>query len=384
MESISAPGTPAIKPYRFGFVLNTTLGNHTRYVNFRKYAERDEEIEFVWAPANHYTPPDFPSRLRFLPAPLFMRARMLQQAWPVLGQLGTFDAVMVHLFEVDVLCALRSHLRRTPLHVSSTDEAPITDRRSYPLYPNELKKPVWRQKLRLALDRWRVRRTDCFIPFSSFVANILVRDCGAPSDCVHPLHVGMDLELWKSEPKADATQNDRLQILFVGGDFVRKGGAILLEVFKNRFQNVADLHLVTKQAPATLPEHVHVYSDFSPNDPRLTRLYASMDVLVVPTTADLGPLWVFLEAMAMRLPVIGTDTGSGTEVIRHGDTGLIVKINDAESLGTAIQTLLDNPRLRRQMGERGRELIETNFDARVNVPRILAIMKNAVKKAGRR
>jgi glycosyltransferase involved in cell wall biosynthesis len=384
MKSIDSQVPARRRPYRFGFVLNTTLGNLTRYENFKKYAERDQDIEFTWAPVSHYTPPDLPSRLRFLPAPLFMRARVIQQAWPALARLGQMDAVMIHLFEAELLCALRSCLFRQPVLISSTDEAPITDRRNYPLYPNDHKKSAWRQKLRLAVDRWRVRRMDGFVPFSSFVADILVRDCDVRRDRVHPLHVGMDFELWKSEPKAEPAADQRLQILFVGGDFVRKGGMTLLEVFRSRFQNVADLHLVTKQAPKALPAHVQVHDDFLPNDPRLTRLYASSDVLVVPTTADLGPLWVFLEAMAMRLPVIATDVGAAAEVSRHGETGLLVKVDDAESLGAAIQTLLENPALRRQMGERGRELVELKFNASINVPKILALMKGAVMQATQR
>lgn len=384
MNPINSQEARPGKPYRFGFVLSTTLGNLTRYENFKKYAERDAEIEFIWAPVCHYTPPDLPSRLRFLPAPLFMRARVLQQAWPALKRLGQMDAVMIHLFEAEVLCALRSYLGNGPVRISSTDEAPITNRHTYPLYPSEHTKSAWRQKLRLALDRWRVRRMDSFVPFSNFAADILIRDCGVASERVHPLHVGMDLELWKSAPKVESHGNGRFQILFVGGDFVRKGGMTLLEVFRTRFQNVADLHLVTKQAPKALPANVHVHDDFKPNDPRLTALYASSDVLVVPTTADLGPLWVFLEAMAMRLPVIATDVGAGTEAIRHGETGLIVKVDDAESLGAAIQTLLENPALCRQMGERGRELIEQKFNASTNVPKILALMKSAVNQAGKR
>lgn len=384
MTSTSTQAARPGKPYRFGFVLTTTLGNYTRYVNFRKYAERDPDVEFIWAPVSHYTPPDFPSRLRFLPAPLFMRARLLQQAWPALRRLGQMDAVMIHLFEAEILCALRSHLRRTPVLISSTDEAPITDRLTYPLYPNDHKKSVRRQKFRLALDRWRAGRMDGFVPFSKFVANILVRDCGVASEKMHPLHVGMDLELWQSAPRTESPANARPQILFVGGDFVRKGGNTLLDVFKARFQDVADLHLVTKQAPKALPANVYVHDDFEPNDPRLTALYASSDVLVVPTTADLGPLWVFLEALAMRLPVIATDVGAGTEVVRHGETGLIVKVADAESLGAAIQSLLENPALRRQMGERGRALIEQQFNASINVPKILALMKSSVDQARKR
>jgi glycosyltransferase involved in cell wall biosynthesis len=123
---------------------------------------------------------------------------------------------------------------------------------------------------------------------------------------------------------------------------------------------------------------VYVHDDFEPNDPRLARLYRECDLLVVPTTADTGPLWVFMEAMAMRLPVIGTDTGANKELVQHGKTGLIVKIGDGAELGAAIETLLGDAELRRAMGERGRELVEARHSARINVPLILARMKRAV------
>ena len=366
------------RSYRFGFMLNTTLGNMTRYQNLRKYAQREPDVTLTWAPVNHYTPPDLASRLRFLPAPLFMRARVLQQAWPVLGRLSDFDAVMIHLFEADVLCALRGCVRAAPLRFSSTDEAPITDRSTYPLYPKDLAKSRLRHESRLALDRWRVRHTDYFVPFSQFVADILTRDCAAPPDRVHALHVGMDLELWECPPRAPRPPGRRLRLLFVGGDFVRKGGMLLLEVFERFFQQSAELHLVTKQAPKRLPPHVHVYDDFNPNDERLRRLYSQVDLLVVPTTADVGPLWVFLEAMAMGLPVIGTPVGAAIEVVKDGETGFMVKVGDAEGLRQAIQQLCDHPELVDAMGARGRALIETHYNAARNVPRIIGLMKQGV------
>lgn len=376
------PSPSGSRPYRFGFVLTTTLGNMTRYQNLRKYAERDPEIEFTWAPVSHYTSPDVPSRLRFLPPPLFMRARVFQQAWPVLGQLGRFDAVMIHLFEADVLCALRSCLRPLPLRFSSTDEAPITNRATYPLYPSEMAKPPWRHKIRLAIDRWRVRHTDYFVPFTRWAGDILVRDCAAPADRVFAMHVGMDLELWQAPPKQARVNGERLKLLFVGGDFERKGGLLLLEIFDAHFRDVAELHVVSKQAPAGVPQNVHVHTDFEPNDARLRQLYAEVDAMVVPSTADIIP-WAFLEAMAMRLPVIATRVGATTEVVRDGETGYAVPIGDAQALRTAIRRLVDDPALVRRLGDRGREIIDEHYDAAKNVPAILQMMKDAVDSAGR-
>ena len=370
------PSTRAKKPYRFGFILNTTVGNMTRYQNLRKYAERDPEIEFTWAPVSHYIAPDLRSRLRFLPPALFMRARVMQQTWPVLGRLGQLDAVMIHLFEADVLCALRGCLLSKPLRFSSTDEAPITDRSTYPMYPAEAAKPPWRYGARLALDRWRVRHTDHFVPFTQWGADILIRDCGAPKGRVHPLHVGMDLELWRSSPKPPRLPADRLKLLFVGGDFIRKGGALLLEVFSRYFQNTAELHLVSRQAPDSLPPHVHLHNDLEPNDGRLRRLYSEVDVVVVPSTADLIP-WVYLEALTMRLPVIATRVGATTEVVRDGETGFAVPVGDGEALRQAIQRIVDDHALAWHMGQQGRALIEAHCDAAKNVPAILQTMKDA-------
>lgn len=369
---------PAGKPYRFGFLLNTSLGNMTRYVNLRKYAERDGDVEFVWAPASHYTPPDHPSRLRFLPEPLFMRARVMQQAQPVLGELGRLDAVMVHLFEGEVVCALRSYLSRRPILISATDEAPIVDPDTYPMYPQELAKSRLRRKLRLMLDLWRMRRFHQFVPFSEWAARILVEQCGVPAAKVHPMHVGMDLELWKSSPKARVAAGSLPRILFVGGDFVRKGGALLLDVFAKRFQGRAELHLVSKQTPAELPPGVRAYRDFEPNDARLIELYAASDLMVVPTRADIGPVWAVLEGMAMRLPIICCDTGAVPEQVMDGTTGILVGVDDPAGLTAAIDKLLNDEALRIRMGEQGRALVESRYNAETNVPLMLQLMKNAV------
>ena len=374
-------GRPS-RRYRFGFVLNVTLGNMTRYLNLRKYAERDAEVDCSWAPVSHYTPPELPSRLRFLPDPLFMRARVLQQAAPLLSRLGGLDALMIHLFEAELICALRSYVARLPLLISSTDEAPIVDRQRYPLYPSDLRKPVWRQKLRLALDFWRIRRTDFFIPFSQWAADILVDGCGAPREKVRAIHVGLDLDVWRLP--TTHPRGPRIKILFVGGDFVRKGGNLLLDVFAAEFGDAAELHLVTRQAPSTLPPHVVVHDDLGPNDPRFIELYARVDMLVVPTTADTGPLWVFLEAMAMGLPIIGTDTGSNSELVRHGETGYIVPIGDGRALAHAMRSLSNDAELRRSMGTRGRQLVEAKYSAAVNVPLILRCMKDVVDMQGAR
>jgi glycosyltransferase involved in cell wall biosynthesis len=340
-------------------------------------------LHFEWAPVSHYDTDPGSRPWRFLPAGLRVRLFVLQQTLPVMRRLDQLDAVMVHLFEADLILPLRRLFKKSPLLFSSTDEAPIVDRATYPLYPDEIKKPVWRQKLRLAIDRWRVRHTDFFVPYSRWVGEVIEKGCGAPADRVHPIHVGVDLEIW---PRVVRTERPagRVKILFVGGDFVRKGGDLLLEVFSSRFSDVAELHLVGRQAPQVLPPHVYAHRDLNPNDGRLRERYADADVFVQPSTADLGPTWAALEALSCGLPVIATDVGAMREVVRSRETGFLIPVGDAGALAEAMQALIDDPALRQRMGHNGRDLIEQHYSAAVNVPRILQVMKDAVDQRRQR
>ena len=357
--------------YRFGFVLTTAAGNMTRYQNLRKYADRDPEVECVWAPVKHYLEPD---PFRRLPGPLRSRAIVMREAAPVMDQIGQLDAVMFHAFEPYVLSVLRYGAAQKPLLVWSQDNPPLSGSASEPSYGGVHARSAGRRRLRYRFDQWCLRRTGLFVPFSAWAGGILVRECGVPAPKVCPIHVGLDLELWPFVPPPGSA---RPQILFVGGDFERKGGDLLLQVYSERFAGQADLHLVTKEPPAVLPPGVRVYTDLGPNDPRLRALYAEADVFVLPTRADVSS-WVALEAMATGRPVISTRMGGIPDIVRHGETGYLIAPGDENALAEALGVLLADPALRRKMGTAGRAVAEREFSAAVSVPRLLDAMKQAV------
>lgn len=62
---------------------------------------------------------------------------------------------------------------------------------------------------------------------------------------------------------------------------------------------------------------------------------------------------VFVEAAAAGLPVIGTDVGGVSEMLRDGETGLLVPLRDAAALTAALTSLIDDPDRRRAMGRAG-------------------------------
>lgn len=178
------------------------------------------------------------------------------------------------------------------------------------------------------------------------------------------------------------TRNDagcRPRILFVGSDFTRKGGDLLLEVFRERLSARADLHLVTGKLSNPLPANTFLHNGLIPNDARLRDLFAQADLFVLPTRADLSPN-VVLEAMATGIPVVATRVGAISEMVRDGETGFLVRPNDGAALAERIETVLSDPDRRRQMGSCARRIAERAFSAGVNVPRILVLMKQAADK----
>ncbi|MCC7517648.1 MAG: glycosyltransferase [Verrucomicrobiae bacterium] len=85
----------------------------------------------------------------------------------------------------------------------------------------------------------------------------------------------------------------------------------------------------------------------------LSRAYASADAFVFPSTTDTFGN-VVLEAQASGLPTIVTNVGGPRELVRDGETGLVVPGQDAAALLDAMRRLAADPALRRKMGEAAR------------------------------
>jgi glycosyltransferase involved in cell wall biosynthesis len=360
--------------YRFGFALTTALGNKTRYLNLRKYADRDSEVQCVWAPITHYLEPDPYSRF---PGPVRSQLILNREAAAIVNNLSSMDSVIIHAFQLFSYVSLVKMLKHRPLLVWYQDYAPFRDVKMLVNYGHMVKES-WRRKLRYLLEVWFTRKADLYFPWSDWARDILINDCRVPGNKIHVVNVGVDLELWPYKPKPIEV-NALPRILFVGGDFKRKGGDLLLEIFSRHFSHLAHLDLVTKQAPEELPANVRVHTDLGPNDPRLRQLYNQCDVFVLPTRADMSSI-ASIEAMATGRPVISTPVGGITSLIRDGENGFLVQPGDGPMLRERLRLLLGDAALRRRMGERGRQLVERDLNAEVGASRMLSILKEAVDR----
>jgi glycosyltransferase involved in cell wall biosynthesis len=87
----------------------------------------------------------------------------------------------------------------------------------------------------------------------------------------------------------------------------------------------------------------------------------STDVFLLASVSE-GLSTATLEAMAMEVPVVVTDTGGMREAVTDGVEGLVVPSRDPEALAQALATLADDVVLRRELGVKGRVRVITDFE----------------------
>ena len=125
--------------------------------------------------------------------------------------------------------------------------------------------------------------------------------------------------------------------------------------------------------------------DRVPHD-EITRYYSVVDVMVFPRlsvrlTEMVTPLKP-LEAMSLKKAVLASDVGGHRELVEHDNTGLLFRSEDVADFCLQAERLISGPRLRQQLGERGREMILRDKDWKLLARRYLAIYEFVSQRRG--
>ncbi len=97
------------------------------------------------------------------------------------------------------------------------------------------------------------------------------------------------------------------------------------------------------------------------------------DVFVLPSLWE-GFGYVLAEAALCKKPIVAFDVSSNPELVIHGKTGFLVKMNDLNDFADAVEKLYHNPSLSNQMAEKGLAHITQNFDRNKNLKEIEAYL----------
>ena len=109
----------------------------------------------------------------------------------------------------------------------------------------------------------------------------------------------------------------------------------------------------------------------------LTERIAAGDFFVSASTIETQGL-VFLEAMALGLPVIGVNAGGVPEYVDNGKNGLIVEPGNVKAIAEAMKKFIDNPELRASFGRQAKESVK-KYDAEIIVKKIEEVYRGLLK-----
>jgi glycosyltransferase involved in cell wall biosynthesis len=104
---------------------------------------------------------------------------------------------------------------------------------------------------------------------------------------------------------------------------------------------------------------------------------ARASIVVLPSYRE-GVPKALLEAAAAGRPMIASDVPGCREIVRHGETGLLVPVRDATALADAIGTLVNDPAARARMGLQARALAEAHFSQESVVEQTFAVYRAAL------
>jgi glycosyltransferase involved in cell wall biosynthesis len=221
----------------------------------------------------------------------------------------------------------------------------------------------WSYAPNAAIDGRIFRHAAAIISTSEWTADRLHRrypDCTTPVHVMPPpVRTQFFNERWIAERFRRASAPAyRPRVLFVGGDFRRKGGDDLVEAWRaDELYRLADLDLVSDW-PSIDPglPGVRVIRGVASYSSEWSDLWRVADIFVLPTRHEAFGT-VFQEAGAAGLPRIGTRIMAVPETIVDGRSGLLVDPHDRRALTQALRQLIESPDLRRELGCAGRERV---------------------------
>jgi len=225
------------------------------------------------------------------------------------------------------------------------------------------------------------------IAVSSSVRETLIADHAVPDELVAVIHSGV-----RVPDLIDNTQvlaSDRTPVIGTAGPLETSKG---LPYFIHAARKVLDaghdaefliagagpeerrLRALSRQLDLT--PHV----TFMPNLPDFRPAIQAMDIFCLPSLSQ-GLGTVMLEAMAMARPVIATDVGGVSSILKEGQTGLMLPAYDSNRLAERMSELLSDPVRARAIGTAARQRVVDAFDARRMVELTVAEYHAAIAAA---
>lgn len=192
-------------------------------------------------------------------------------------------------------------------------------------------------KLRELKQEEYLRRATAIFTMGKWLKEEIHKDYGIPNEQIFAVGGGCNIDLLK----IDISKKSNNKILFVGRDFVRKGGLLVLEAFKKVRINNSDCELFIAGPKTALIKMngVHWLGDVSYED--LAYYFNMCNLFCMPSRFEAYGL-VFGEALIYGLPCIGRDLYEMKYIIEDGINGYLLREENSDELAKLIEKALSN------------------------------------------
>jgi len=356
---------------RIGFVMEQGLGHVTHILGLQNAVAKEPGIHPEWMLVPYHEN-DLWEKLPPMSIKMGLRARkMLRRAMSN----GRPDCLFFHTQVLSLLNA--DFIGRIP-SVISLDATPLDFNSIAASYDSRTAKG-WLGRIKHAWYRSVFSHAAGLVAFSGWVRDSLMSDYGVPEEKIRVIPSGIDLEQWK--PAAvEKTITQKIKLLFVGGEFQRKGGVELLQAYRHGLAEHCELDIVTRDKVDAPEPTIRVHNGLSQGMPELRQLFIDADIFILPSRGDASP-FVVLEAMAAGLPVLSTRVGAIQEQVVDGVSGYLMADNQPATIQSTVLRLVGNREQMRAMGRAGRQLAEEKFNARTNYHHLLEYLETIARSS---
>lgn len=262
--------------------------------------------------------------------------------------------------------------------VLSMSVGSYSDLRYYLGWPEErVRRARWRKRQYLRLidahdSSLRPEKAAHVLVWSEFSKRMHLEEGYVRPDQIEVLYPGLP---WRGNTPRKRTNEDGVTFLFVGRDFERKNGPLVLEAFRRVRAQHPEARLIVVSRPADgkpIVEPGVTHYLFLPRQELLDRIYPQADVLVLPSRAE-GFGLALLEAMSCNLALIGVNAYAMSEIIQHDRNGYLIWPDSLDDLAEHMRLFAIQPGLLGQMRCESEQIFSEKFAIDVHNRRLRAI-----------
>lgn len=319
----------AVSSYRIIGIFTRILGGATFSSQFEKYLRDlpNTDVTIINYDASIYNEQPTPKILKLSDA--------LQSAWRIKGRvkrrgvdLRDFDLLLFQGYQLTIPFLSDIKIKRAILALDSTPILASTNNlRASKIEAYSYVSKLMTHSLNTIFYRRVFKEVDFFLARTELVKKSLMNDYQISPDRISVTYLPVEPE------KAESTQNsEKLELLFVGNDWRRKGGEFLQALFDRELASIANLTIVSGDSGinhSLFSEPVTLKSGL--DNTAVRQLMANMDVLLFPSWKDELGL-VLVEAAASGMALIARSSGAQEEIVAEGENGYLMSYDSEVEL----------------------------------------------------